>query len=118
MFLENLGKPVREGSLRAVLFSMAALFLTARLVSAQQAQPPVDATKARIGQLEEEVQALKALLQQQAAPAQPATTDPAAVTKIVDQWFKEREAKEEEKKKAEAEKKKNLGFLVGDDLKL
>ncbi len=110
-----------------------ALLLFGRLAIAQETPPPAEDTKARIDALEKEVQELKELLKQQKAqtmppataaepvattPAAPPPSDPEAVKKIVEQWFKDKEAIEAAKKAAEAEKKKEEGFVVGDDLKL
>jgi phosphate-selective porin OprO/OprP len=113
----------RKGPAHAILLVGAALLLSG-VARSQEVQPPVDDAKARIEQLEKEVQALKATLQNQAgAPPQPAVPlpppelDTAAVKKIIDQWSREKEAKEQEQKKAEDEKKKQEGSVVGDDLK-
>lgn len=121
----------RSGRSRASLCAIALLMILGSLSRAQQ-PPPADDTKARIEQLEKEVQELKALLKQQnaAKPALPTeipvdTAEPAdsqeAIKSIIDKRFKEideeKKKKDEESKKA-AEDKKKGGFVVGDQLGL
>ncbi len=110
--------------------SLLALTAWILLAGTAPAQPgpsaPVDDTKARIEQLEREVRELKELLHKRAGdgkppaaePAPPPTPDAAGVDKIIDEWFKKKEAAEAAKKKAEADQKAQAGFVVGDDLKL
>ncbi|HLJ91758.1 MAG TPA: porin [Gemmataceae bacterium] len=93
-------------------------------VHAQEARLSVDETRARIEQLEKEVQALKTTLQTQTAtPAPPAAgtapeLDVESVKKVIEQWSKEKTAREQDQTKAQEEQKKLEGSVVGEDLKL
>jgi phosphate-selective porin OprO and OprP len=108
----------------AVLPLMAFVLLTGSTLGQEARLPVDDDSKARIEQLEREVQGLKSMLQTQrpATIEQSALTPPepdqAAIRKVIDQWSKEKEAKEQDQKKAEEEQKKREGSVVGDDLKL
>ena len=112
----------------AALFALAALFFMSSLV---RAQTPNDETKTRVGQLETEVQELKAMLKRlgtQPTNASSASTVPIAVqpnsdeiNKIVDQKLEkvaEDARKKEAEKAAEKEAKAEEGFVVGADRKL
>jgi phosphate-selective porin OprO and OprP len=109
-----------------VLLSCVALLTGAALVlmggsASGQAPYPADDSKARIERLEQELQALKALLQTQGPPpVQPALlpapqASPGEGGKPADPAAK---AKEQDKKKAEEEQKQQEGTVVGDDTKL
>ncbi|HYT90101.1 MAG TPA: porin [Gemmataceae bacterium] len=126
MRLLIVAKRSRSGPLRAALLALVAFILTRSAVQAQPA-PPADDTRGRIEQLERQVQELKALLQQQAAhPAAlgaPTATiqpdlDPKAISKLVDDYLKGKEATKAAKLKADEDKKKAEGSVVGDDNKL
>jgi phosphate-selective porin OprO/OprP len=105
-------------------FACAAAVLFSSLAQAQQTSPPADDSKARIEQLEKEVQALKASIEARqpvagsAAQPAPAEPDPNAVKRIIDEWSSEKAAKEEEQRKADEQKKRLEGTVVGDDLQL
>ncbi len=104
--------------------AVVALVLASGVARGQQGAPAADDSKARIEQLEKEVRALKAAAQGQApataptATPAPAEPDPGAIKRAIDQWSKEKEAKEAEKKRAEEEKKQAEGTVVGDDFRL
>jgi phosphate-selective porin OprO/OprP len=119
----------------ANLLAVIVAILLGSVASAQTAPVPADDTKARIDQLENEVQQLKAQLQQASAlgapiplaePASPAATaapaaqavDAATVNPLIEKWFKDKEAKDAAKKEADEAQKKHDGSVVGDDLKL
>jgi phosphate-selective porin OprO/OprP len=114
------------------LSALAALFFTSSLV---RAQTPTDETKTRVGQLETEVQELKAMLKRlgtQPTNTSTASPVPAAgqpnteeINKIVDQKLekvaeeaKRKEAEKEAEKKATEDAKAEQGFVVGADRKL
>ena len=80
--------------------------------------PEADATKAQIDQLELEVQALKAMLQNQSAPPSTSVPDSATINQLVDQRLKEKETENAARKKAEEDAKPLQGFVVGNDRKL
>ncbi len=115
---------------RTYLLVMVVIAMTGGISRAQQSPSQLDDANARIAQLEYEVRTLKALQQNQTT-APPQTPDPAAVTapsksaldeamirSIIDKWSKEKTEAEAERIKAEAEKARQNGFVVGDDLGL
>ncbi len=107
---------------RATFLAVAALVFLGGVARGQETPPPVNDPTARIDQLEKEIQALKATLNNPPAdparPAPPAQAGPnPAAPKEGSPAPKEKAAGEEDKKKAEEEKKRREGSVVGDDLK-
>jgi phosphate-selective porin OprO/OprP len=99
--------------LQCILCASFILGLAGSLVQAQEGPPAPADDKARIEQLEKDVQVLKGMLETQSSA--PAPSDAAAAKKKADSQPAEKKADEEEKKKAEAEEKQQQGFVVGDD---
>ncbi len=118
MLVAHVGTRVRTRPPCACLLALAALVLAAGVTRGQGGPPPADDTRARIEQLEKELQALKATMNGQApaAPQPEQLPQPAPAPKTADAPAKDKGG-DDAKKKADEEKPKPVFFVIGDDLK-
>jgi phosphate-selective porin OprO/OprP len=105
----------------AVAMAWLVLVLSGSLTRGQDARPAVDDNRARIEQLEKQVQALQAALQNQPAeparlaPPRPLAAQTPAAKTTTGQEAKDKDKKDQDKKKADEAPKPPQPTVVGDD---